>query len=180
MTELTPKRRRFCQEYVLDSNGTAAAIRAGFSDRTAKSQASQMLDMPAVKEEIERLQKAAADARNITLDKLYLKLEEACQIARRKESASGMVAAVTALAKLSGLWIDQVDDLALRAKMEAEAAEASQRTELKTAGQLLADAAESYGLPRDASPAMIVGAIAERPIATPAVFALLHAQATKQ
>jgi len=166
MNELSPKRRRFCQEYILDSNGTAAAIRAGFSDRTAKTQASQMLDMPAVKAEIERLQQAAAAARNITLDALNLKLEEACQIARRKESASGMVAAVTAIAKLNGLWIEKTEDLAVRAKMEADANESARRGEYKTAAVLHGDAAESLGLERGATPAMIVGALSERPVAT--------------
>jgi hypothetical protein len=126
------------------------------------------------------LEKVAAATRNITLDSLYLKLEEACQIARRKESASGMVAAVTALAKLSGLWVDKTEDLATRAQVEASSKEAASRGEYKTAGALLADAAESLGLPRHATPAQIVGAIAERPVATPEAFALLHEQAAKQ
>lgn len=60
--------------------------------------------MPSIKAEID-LQKAAADAANITLTKLYRLLEEAC--ARRKESASGMVAAVTTIAKLAGLWVEK-------------------------------------------------------------------------
>lgn len=172
--ELSPKRRVFCREYVLDSNGTRAAIRAGYSDRTAKMQASQMLAMPAVKAEVERLQAAAADASNVTLAKLYRLLTEACEIARTKESASGMVAAVIATAKLAGLWVERTEDLAVRAKLEADIADASQRGELKTAATLLADAAESVGLPREATPAQIVGALAERPLATPATYRLMH------
>jgi phage terminase small subunit len=176
-TELSPKRRAFAREYVLDLNATAAAIRAGFSERSAKTQASQLLDMPAVKTEVERLQAAAADASNVTMAKLYRLLTEACEIARRKESASGMVAAVIATAKLAGLWVERTEDLAVRAKLEADIANAAQRDELKTAGTLLADAAESVGLPRTATPAMIVGALAERPLATPETFRLLHASA---
>lgn len=173
MTELSPKRRAFCREYVLDSNGTAAAIRAGFSERSAKAQASQLLAMPCVKEEIARLQADAAEARNVSLDRLYGLLNEACQIARRKESASGMVAAVTAIAKLAGLWIEKTDDLAARAQMEATA----QKTELRTAANLLGDAAESVGLPRTATPAQIVGAVSERAVAPPEVFRLMHEKA---
>jgi hypothetical protein len=37
------------------------------------------------------------------------------------------------------------------------------------------DAAESLGLPRQATPMQIVGAVATTPIATPEVFALLRA-----
>jgi Terminase small subunit len=178
--ELSPKRRAFAREYVLDGNGAAAAIRAGFSERTAKTQASQLLDMPAVKTEVERLQAAAADASNVTMAKLFRLLTEACEIARTKVSASGMVAAVIATAKLAGLWVERTEDLAVRAKHEADIAAAPQKGEFKTAGTLLADAAESVGLPRTATPAQIVGALSERPLAPPAVFRLMHEKAIKQ
>lgn len=35
--ELTDKQKRFCQEYMVDNNATQAAIRAGYSKKTAKS-----------------------------------------------------------------------------------------------------------------------------------------------
>jgi phage terminase small subunit len=41
--ELTPKQERFCQEYMKDLNGTKAAIRAGYSEKTANEQASRLL-----------------------------------------------------------------------------------------------------------------------------------------
>jgi phage terminase small subunit len=40
---LTPKQERFVQEYLKDSNATQAAIRAGYSVRTAESQGSRLL-----------------------------------------------------------------------------------------------------------------------------------------
>ena len=40
---LTPKRERFVQEYLIDLNGSAAAIRAGYSERTARSQGQRLL-----------------------------------------------------------------------------------------------------------------------------------------
>lgn len=174
--ELSPKRRAFAREYIIDSNGTAAAIRAGYSERTATSQASQLLDMPCVKAEVALLQADAAAAQDVSLSRLYKLLNEACQIARRKESATGMVAAVTAIAKLAGLWIEKTDDLAARAQTEANA----QRGELKTAAGLLAEAAESVGLPRTATPAQIVGAVSERSLTPPAVFKLMHETALQE
>lgn len=170
---LTPKRRVFCREYIIDSNGTQAAIRAGFSERTATAQASQLLALPCVQAEIELLRKDAAEAQNVTLGRMYTLLNEACQIARRKESATGMVAAVTAIAKLAGLWVEKHEDLAARDKIQAEA----HKGEIKTAAKLLGEAAESVGLPRGATPAQIVGALSERPVATPEAFLLLHARA---
>lgn len=46
---LTAKQRRFVQEYAIDLNGTQAAIRAGYSPKTARSIASENLQRPAVK-----------------------------------------------------------------------------------------------------------------------------------
>lgn len=43
MTKLTPKQIRFCEEYLIDLNGTQAAIRAGYSKKTANEQASRLL-----------------------------------------------------------------------------------------------------------------------------------------
>ena len=40
---LTPRQRRFAEEYLLDLNATQAAIRAGYSPRTAEQQGSRLL-----------------------------------------------------------------------------------------------------------------------------------------
>lgn len=40
---LTPKQERFIEEYIIDLNGTQAAIRAGYSPSTAVEQASRLL-----------------------------------------------------------------------------------------------------------------------------------------
>ncbi|MCC6863263.1 MAG: terminase small subunit [Rhodobacteraceae bacterium] len=52
---LTGKRERFCQEYLKDLNATQAAIRAGYSEHTAGSQAHDLLKKPEVQAEIDRL-----------------------------------------------------------------------------------------------------------------------------
>ena len=41
--KLTPKERRFIAEFLVDQNGRQAAIRAGYSERTAAEQASRLL-----------------------------------------------------------------------------------------------------------------------------------------
>ncbi len=40
---LTPKRARFVEEYLIDLNATQAAIRAGYSAKTANEQGAQLL-----------------------------------------------------------------------------------------------------------------------------------------
>lgn len=36
MAKLTKKQKKFCDEYLIDLNATQAAIRAGYSEKTAK------------------------------------------------------------------------------------------------------------------------------------------------
>ena len=40
---MTEKQKRFCEEYLIDQNATQAAIRAGYSKRTATAAASRLL-----------------------------------------------------------------------------------------------------------------------------------------
>src|ERR1041385_4004747 len=42
---INPKRQRFIEEYLVDCNATQAAIRAGYSEKTAEVQGSQLLSM---------------------------------------------------------------------------------------------------------------------------------------
>jgi len=61
MAGLNPKRARFVAEYLVDLNGTQAAIRAGYSQKTASTQAEQLLRILEVKQAIAegQAQKAA-------------------------------------------------------------------------------------------------------------------------
>ena len=43
MAKLTDKQEQFCREYLIDLNATQAAIRAGYSEKTATSQAARLL-----------------------------------------------------------------------------------------------------------------------------------------
>lgn len=43
MAKLTPKQKRFCEEYLIDLNATQGAIRAGYSQKTAYSTGQRML-----------------------------------------------------------------------------------------------------------------------------------------
>ena len=50
--KLTAKQQRFCDEYLVDLNGTQAAIRAGYSKKTAYAIADNNLKKPAIKDYI--------------------------------------------------------------------------------------------------------------------------------
>lgn len=53
---LNPKQDRFCREYVIDLNGTQAAIRAGYSKKTANEQAGRLLVNVSIQNRIKELQ----------------------------------------------------------------------------------------------------------------------------
>jgi phage terminase small subunit len=46
MRELNPRQQRFVREYLVDLNGTQAAIRAGYKESSARQQASENLSKP--------------------------------------------------------------------------------------------------------------------------------------
>lgn len=48
--KLTPKQKRFCDEYLVDLNATQAAIRAGYSEKTAAVIANENLKKPNIQE----------------------------------------------------------------------------------------------------------------------------------
>lgn len=54
MSKLTAKQQRFCDEYLIDLNATQAAIRAGYSKKTARQTATENLSKPYIKDYIDK------------------------------------------------------------------------------------------------------------------------------
>lgn len=51
--KLTERQKRFCDEYLIDLNATQAAIRAGYSEKTAQNIWKENLTKPYIKKRIE-------------------------------------------------------------------------------------------------------------------------------
>ncbi|NGP40968.1 terminase small subunit [Acinetobacter sp. GC2] len=75
MTDLTDKQQRFVDEYLIDLNATQAAIRAGYSEKTADSIGLQLLRKTQVAEAIEEAQNLSKlnvqKAKSLSLVVLY-------------------------------------------------------------------------------------------------------------
>lgn len=56
MSKLTAKQEKFCYEYVIDLNATQAALRAGYSEKTAYSSGSRLLKDVEIQKFIQTLQ----------------------------------------------------------------------------------------------------------------------------
>lgn len=74
MADLTPKQQRFVQEYLVDLNATQAAIRAGYSPKTAEIIGFENLRKPKIKAEIDRVMQDRAKRTEITQDKVVQEL----------------------------------------------------------------------------------------------------------
>ena len=52
---MTKRQEMFCQEYVISGNGTQAAIKAGYSEKTANEQAARLLAKVSIQDKIRAL-----------------------------------------------------------------------------------------------------------------------------
>ena len=83
MASLDNKRHeRFCQEYVVDYNGTQAAIRAGYKEKNARVQASALLTNPNILSRVHELQKDQLDRLALSQDYVVLQLLETYKCCR--------------------------------------------------------------------------------------------------
>lgn len=74
MSELSGKHERFCQEYIIDYNGTQAAIRAGYSDASAKQTAYKLQKRDDINSRIRELQREQVKRLGLSQDYVVLEL----------------------------------------------------------------------------------------------------------
>ncbi len=70
MQKLTPKQEAFVREYLVDLNATQAAIRAGYSPKTAQEQASRLLSNVMVMDAISAGKAARAQKLEVTAEQV--------------------------------------------------------------------------------------------------------------
>ena len=70
MQKLTPKQEAFVREYLVDLNATRAAIRAGYSPKTAREQASRLLSNVNVMDAISAGKAARAEKLEVTAEQV--------------------------------------------------------------------------------------------------------------
>ena len=71
---MTPKQERFCAEYIVDYNGTQAAIRAGYSEKTAAAHAARLLTNVNILARVRELQHEQVERLAVSADFVVLKL----------------------------------------------------------------------------------------------------------
>ena len=112
---LTDKQERFCYEYCLDLNATQAAIRAGYSENTARSIASQLLTKLNIQNRIKQMQD---------------NLAETAGLSRLRVISEHMKIAFSSIAHLHNTWIERKEFESLTEEQKACIAEID--TKIKT------------------------------------------------
>ncbi|MFZ7342934.1 terminase small subunit [Avibacterium volantium] len=83
---LTDKQKRFVEEYLIDLNATQAAIRAGYSEKTAYSIGQENLTKPEIQAAIQTAQNKRAERVQITQDDVIRMLLENIEVASGKKA----------------------------------------------------------------------------------------------
>jgi len=68
MSKLTPKQSAFIDEYMVDLNATQAAIRAGYSEKTARSQGQRLLTNVDIANELQKRIDKRSERTEVTQD----------------------------------------------------------------------------------------------------------------
>ena len=105
---LTPKQSAFVREYMIDLNATQAAIRAGYSEKTANRIGAENLSKPVIQEAIQQRHKAAEEKCAVTVEWI---LSEIAKIAQDEEvRTADRLKALELLGKHLGLWEKRQED----------------------------------------------------------------------
>lgn len=105
--KLTPKQQEFCRQYLLDLNGTQAAVRSGYSEHTARQAAAENLSKPVIQAEIERLQKERSDRTALDADWVLRRLREEADERGEGSSHAARVRAIELAGKHLGMFADK-------------------------------------------------------------------------
>lgn len=101
---LTAKQSRFIDEYMIDMNGAAAAVRCGYSPKTSRAIACELLTKPDIQAELQARGAALARELEITRAGVVRGLLDAFEMARADRQPGIMVSSMAAIAKLLGLY----------------------------------------------------------------------------
>ena len=74
LSSMTPRQQRFVEEYLIDLNGTQAAIRAGYSRRGSDVTAARLLRNARIQAEIQKAMQRRSERTEITQDRVLKKL----------------------------------------------------------------------------------------------------------
>ena len=100
----TAKQARFVREYAVDCNGAAAAVRAGYSPRSAKVTASRLLTKANVQRALRQIQQVDAERLALSREAVIDQLQDAIELARVKQDPMAMIVGLRELGRMMGYY----------------------------------------------------------------------------
>lgn len=101
---MNARQAKFVQEYLLDLNATQAAIRAGYSKKTAGKIGFENLQKPEIAEAIAKAQEKASAKLEISHESIINDLVEIAQEARKDGVYPSVIKAKELIGKHFGMW----------------------------------------------------------------------------
>ncbi len=101
---LTPKQLRWIDEFLVDGNASAAAVRAGYSERSARSIAHENMTKPDIQAVLQARQMGVANDLLVTRQGVIQGLLEAVDMGREQRNPAAMVSALREIAKILGFY----------------------------------------------------------------------------
>ena len=118
-SDLTSKQLRWIDEYLFDFNGTAAAVRAGYSAKSARSIAHENTTKPDIQAVLQARQAAMAKELQITRQGVIRGLLAAVEMGRHQQNPAAMVGALREVAKILGFFAPEVKRVELTAGQQS-------------------------------------------------------------
>jgi phage terminase small subunit len=109
VTTMTPKQKAFCENYLVDLNATQAAIRAGYSEKTANRIATENLSKPVIAEAIKEAMAERSEKMGLTQVMIIEGLLKEARNEGKGSSHSARVQAWTALGKHLGMFHEKLE-----------------------------------------------------------------------
>ena len=107
---LTPKQYAFVQEYLIDKNGTQAAIRAGYSPKTANEQAARLLAKVSVDQVVTSELAKLSEKAGITVEAVITTIKRLLKSAEDTGNLHAALKACDMLAKHLGMYVERIEE----------------------------------------------------------------------
>ncbi len=107
--KLTPKQQRFVDQYLIDVNAKQAAIRAGYSAKTAEVQGCRLLRKVQVQQSIQKGQEALSERTLVTQDDVVRGLLKEAEYMDEGSTHGARVSAWAHLGKHLGMFTDNLN-----------------------------------------------------------------------
>ena len=106
---LTAQQERFIEEFVIDSNGAQAAIRAGYSPSDANTRASRLLKKPEVQQALAEARKKISSQLNRTAQDVLRDIHALYQEAKIAGKINSALNALELEGKAFGMWKQKIE-----------------------------------------------------------------------